>query len=534
MTSARELYEELLALSITEEAARLRSIAVDALVVSLYERLLERPHESIDDARAAVAEGADEISDGPGETLRVNNVHLSWRAVHDVWRWPPENFAPYDVMLARKLPGVRVIGRGWGMSTLAHPKRGGGLLIAVDPESALPSPVAWAVEGERVRCVLGATWEHVTTFLTGHGDHTCLANLPGFAKLSVAGSIGMGGHGSSVTLGPLASMVESVRIGHDDAHAVGIDRADPRFDYAITHLGRLGPVLGVELRVQPRYQIRETRDLHVLGRSKGWEAELHELVAHAVTLHDSTEEDVHSTEIWIAPYVDDGELVTVLGKRVRTPEAPGHGARPAVLRSQALQLLGQLAVRLVSSTDPRWIRRVLRRTVKATVSGPVVMRAAEGLDFGAPNENPMGAIEMAMDISDRVDARALVTAIQTLEELAQTGRYVFAPIGVRFVGPGPAHGLSPHQGRRRTMHIEVPTFASEPVFHGDEVLAPVQRALAALGARPHWGQRIYLTPPELRALWPEEERLAMRRLVAELEPAGVFANELLDAVLEIT
>ena len=533
MASATDLHAELILLASTSLSARLRRISFHAVMNALYERLLRFPEE------------ADLLPSGPlfdlrerraleaADGFRFNNVHLSWPAANAPWRWPPEDFAAYDAMLERELPGLRVIGAGWGMSKLTHPKRGGGLLITAGQETALQTPVRWKDPGSRVRCMLGATFRDVNEFLYAEAPARSLANQPGFADLSVAGCIGAGGHGSSIGLGPLASMVESITLppaqrGDD---AVEIPRSDPRFDYVTTHLGRLGPILAMDLAARSRYRIHETRTLCVLGKKKGWRTELQDLVERAVHLQERDHE-VHSTEIWIAPYVDDGELVTVLGTRTRTDDAP-RGGRPAVIRSRALQVLGQLAVSFVSIAEPDWIRGVLRRTVRATVDDDAVLEAPDGLDFGAPNDNPMGAIEMAIDISSRIDATPIVRVIDALEALSRSERFVFSPMGVRFVGRGPDHGLGPHQGRTRTMHIEIPTFADEHLFHGDEVLPSLQRLLAGLGGRPHWGQRIYLSPDELRALWPAEEIEAMRRVVLERDPAGLFANDLVDQVLGI-
>jgi len=533
MASATDLHDELVLLSNTVLAAGLRKISFNAVINALHERLLRFPAEAALLPSGPLRELHERRRAEAIDGFRLNNVHLSWPAENAWWRWPPEDFAAYDAMVERDLSGLRVIGAGWGMSALTHPKLGGGLLVTAGGEGAVLAPVGWRVPGSTVRCVLGATFRDVNDFLYSKEPPCSLANQPGFADLSVAGCIGAGGHGSGIGLGNLGSMVHTITLppATRGKPAVEIPSSDPHFDYLTTHLGRLGPILAMDLAVLPRYRIRETRKLCVLGKNSDWRTELQELVERAVAMQEN-DSKVHSAEIWIAPYVDDGELVVILGTRERTDDdpKPGH-ERPAVLRSRALQILGQLAVTFVSLAKPDWIRGILRRTVRATVQSPVVLDARDGLDFGAPNENPMGAIEMAMDISSRVDATPIVRVIEKLEELSRAGRFVFSPMGVRFVGKGPDHGLAPHQGRSRTMHIEIPTFADEHLFHGDEVLPALQRLLAGLGGRPHWGQRVYLTASELRGLWPAAEIEGMRRLVEERDPADLFANELLDEML---
>lgn len=537
MLSAKHLHDELAALSRIAGSTRDRDVSLDVLATTLHRRLMEAPEEaalitppSPPPMRVAAAAAA--------ARYRRNNVDLPWPAESEAWTWPPELFVAYDRLFDLDV-GLRVIGDGWGMSSINHPKRGGAVLVSV---LSAPGPrVKWADDRRSsVRCLLGATFEDVNQFLDDEAaSHPSnLDNQPGFERLSVIGCIGAGGHGSGLGLGPLESMVEAVVLGGvEPPHTqVTIPRGDPRFDLAVTHLGRLGPIVAMDLRVRERFRIAEERTIAELGATRDWRDDLRMLVRRAAALHD--EPDVHSTEIWLAPYVQRGSTVAALGVRRRTQEqpAPGGEGRPLPLRSRALQVLGQIAVNLVSAVEPRWIRALIRETVRATRTHRIVMQAREGLDFGAPNENPMSAIEMAIDVSDTIDrgVDALLAALDALEALRrEKKRYVFAPMGVRFVGRGPARGLSPHAGRMRTMHVEIPTFADEGRFHGREVLEPLQRRLLDLGARPHWGQRIYVSGEELRARWPEASRREMRELVLAVDPRGVFANELVDAVLEL-
>ncbi|MBX3189195.1 MAG: hypothetical protein KF819_19385 [Labilithrix sp.] len=537
MTSARQLRDELVQLTRADPKGARRQISMEVVVESLFYRLLNHPEEL--EAFEALTWLAYEKQHqlralAPGYTHR--NVALTWDAAHRTWQWPPNHYATYDAMVADGLPGIHVVGECWGMSKITHPKRGGGLLLSGDPASVLGPRVRWSTPGRKhVRCLLGATWGEVNDFLDLSKTRN-LENQPGFEGLTVAGNLGTGGHGSGLGLGPLSSMARQIVLGPvtPGGEPVTFDRQHADFDYVATHLGRLGPVVEIDLDLREVYNIAEERQIRVLGRNGTWQEDLHALVAEAVALQ--AQPDVHSAEIWIAPYVDDGELVTAFGVRRRTTDPISTDTkRPSVLRCEALQALGRFVAIIVASLQPKWIRPVLRQTVKATKTPRVVMSARHGLDFGAPNVNRMGAIEMAMDISKRADGTPIITVIDKLAELARKkDRYVFAPMGVRFVGAGPDRGLSPHVGRKKTMHIEIPTFGDDETFHGDEVLAPLQRALAKLDGRPHWGQRIYLSTAELSRLWPASEIAGMKRVVQRLDPHNVFANVLVDPVLGIS
>jgi xylitol oxidase len=64
------------------------------------------------------------------------------------------------------------------------------------------------------------------------------------------------------------------------------------------------------------------------------------------------------------------------------------------------------------------------------------------------------------------------------------------------------------------------------------VVALLDERLTPLGGRPHWG-KVFTTPPDvLRGLYPQlGEFEALRR---ELDPRGVFRNDLLDRYLPVS
>jgi hypothetical protein len=149
----------------------------------------------------------------------------------------------------------------------------------------------------------------------------------------------------------------------------------------------------------------------------------------------------------------------------------------------------------------------------------------------------MASIEAGIDISDGIEraSAALIRAIELLESMAAEERFVYSPMGIRFVGEGPADGLSPHAGRRMTMHIEQPTFAEDSIFRGNEVLGPLQQMLAGpeFDGRPHWGQRVLLGPEQMKRLWPERSRARMRELAMIADPKRRFGSPFLDPMLDL-
>jgi FAD/FMN-containing dehydrogenase len=104
-------------------------------------------------------------------------------------------------------------------------------------------------------------------------------------------------------------------------------------------------------------------------------------------------------------------------------------------------------------------------------------------------------------------------------------------------GPGwcsPSAGGSPagHPGLHARPHGRESAFVAVHVFQGmpyEPAFREVEAALSALGGRPHWGKRSFLTAAELAPRYPRWERFqALRR---RLDPGGRFANAWLRDVL---
>jgi hypothetical protein len=546
------------ALVLRNEATKLTGAARDAKLGALFdllraspetltqltdERTLEARRQLLRGHAAATAQPTFESVPTHGP-FRYRNLALGWDAEHAAWGWPPVgDFAPLEQVLSVVMqnesvtPSVHVVGECWGMSSLSHPRRNGGLLLAGKPSHGQPDParVAWT-PGGNLRCLLGATFGELHDFLDRQaaqgGPSKNLANQPGFAGLTLAGNIGMGGHGSGLGLGPLASLVQALELGPipgGRAHTQALRRGDPGFELALTHLGRLGPVVTMELAVRERFRIAETREVWELeGSFQQIADQLRALLRHIADHADDS--NLHSTELWVAPYIHDGKLVVARGERRYTSDAVTHAKRPLSLRCDALVTLGYFAAIAVAVAHPEWIRPILQRALHTTKTSRVVMEAREGLDFGAPNHQDIGSIEMAVEFSLPGAADTLIASLEQLELLSRQDLFVFSPLGLRFVGPAGAEGLAPQTGWAKTMLLEFPSFAGK-LFRGHEVLEPLQRSLSqSFRARPHWGQRIYLSGQELARLYPAENIQAFRALAQAADPKELFATPLLDAL----
>src|SRR5689334_12629801 len=74
---------------------------------------------------------------------------------------------------------------------------------------------------------------------------------------TVAGAIATGTHGSSLVHGNLASLVHAVRLVDGRGRVHDIDPDDPRLEGVRVHLGALGALTEVVLRIEPAFRLRQ-------------------------------------------------------------------------------------------------------------------------------------------------------------------------------------------------------------------------------------------------------------------------------------
>jgi FAD/FMN-containing dehydrogenase len=122
--------------------------------------------------------------------------------------------------------------------------------------------------------------------------------------------------------------------------------------------------------------------------------------------------------------------------------------------------------------------------------------------------------EYAIPVEHTVEALQALKRIVDEENLSLT-----LPIEIRFVR-GDDTLLSPANGRD-VCYIGA---ATQP--NAIEVFERVEPIMRSFGGRPHWGKCYSLTRDDLQRMYPDSYE-TFNKLRAELDPHGVFSNELL-------
>lgn len=107
----------------------------------------------------------------------------------------------------------------------------------------------------------GAKLKYINVFLAGKGF--ALANLGSIAEQSAGGGIATGTHGSGTAFKILGDQLQAFKIidGQGKTHWIDRDEDPEKFKMAVVHLGALGIVSEIKIKIVPAFQLHETTEL---------------------------------------------------------------------------------------------------------------------------------------------------------------------------------------------------------------------------------------------------------------------------------
>jgi L-gulonolactone oxidase len=323
-----------------------------------------------------------------------------------------------------------------------------------------------------------------------HMRGLAMPNLGDIDAQSLAGALATGTHGTGITLPNLSGQVTSVELILADGSERTLDAGDELLAARVS-LGALGVIAAVTLRCVPAFRLRHTDIPEPL------EQVLAELQERA---------DAHDHfEFWTFPHA--GVALTRTLDRTDDPPSPPNRAGAYVsdvlMDNHAFRAVNEFARRF-PRTIPRLNRfasAVASRRERVDWSHRIFASERlvrfEEMEYGVPREQAVPAVRAARAALER--------------------HAVSFPIELRFTAADDAL-LSPAHSRDSAF-VAVHVFkgmAYEPAFR------EVEAALSALGGRPHWGKRSFLSARDLAPRYPRWDDFQAIR--ARLDPRGRFAN----------
>jgi alditol oxidase len=306
-----------------------------------------------------------------------------------------------------------------------------------------------------------------------------LANLASLPHISVVGAVATATHGSGTRLGNLATSVRGLELVTSDGDRVTLASGDPRLPGAAVHLGALGVVTAAMLAIEPYYELRQ--DVYL---GLGWEA----LAAHF--------DEVMSAGRSVSVFHDFGQRT----REVWVKGDPGRGA--------PTDLFGALPAQEPHNPVPGGLPE--NCTAQLGSAGPW----SERLPHFRSGFTPSAGEEIQSEwFVAREDA---MRAIDALRPLGARIREVLQIAELRVIAADELW-MSPHFGRDSAGLHFTWRLEPEPVAR---TCAEIERALAPLAPRPHWGK--LFSPGPLP--WAPERLADFLALRAELDPSGRFVN----------
>lgn len=397
--------------------------------------------------------------------------------------------------------GVRAVGGGHSFTPVAVTE---GVQIRLDAFDAFervaprPDGTSHVTVGAGIR--LGA----LNTLLAEHG--LAMRNLGDIDKQSIAGAISTGTHGTGALLGGLATQVVGARLvtATGDVVETSPTRHPELFELARLGLGSVGVLAAVTLEVVPAYRLE--------AREEPWPLED---VLERLDGPDGLVEGNDHFEFYWFPHTR--RALTKRNNRV-----PDHDVRPLhpvrgwvddELLSNALFSVANGIATLAPSTTASINEFAARALSSRRYTAP----SAEV--FVSPRRVRFREMEYAIPRED------LVPVLREIDAWIEgSGERVPFPVEVRFAAAddlwlSTAHG-------RETAYVAVHQYLRLPFAR---YFAAVERIVAQVGGRPHWGKMHWLEAERLGELYP---RFAdAQRVRAEADPEGVFSNPYLDRLL---
>jgi xylitol oxidase len=306
-----------------------------------------------------------------------------------------------------------------------------------------------------------------------------LHNLGSLPHIAVGGACATGTHGSGDFNPCLAAAVTELEVVTAGGDLVTLPRE------AAIALGRLGVVTAITLRTQPSYEIQQVvydelpmdalDDLDgVFGA--GYSVSLFSRFRRPVFDLAYVKRRVDPAAPWAPP---DTWLGAARAPEQRHP-VPGEPAEHTTLQD---------------GLPAPWHTRLPHFRLEFTPSKGEEIQS----EFFVPREHGAAAVRAVHAIGERLRPVLLIAEIRTVaaDDLPASMAYQRDSVAVHF------------------------TWVQDQAAV-EAAVAEVEAALAPYDPRPHWGKVFTMTPPGV----PE-----LRRLAAELDPHGVFANDFTDKYL---
>ena len=315
-----------------------------------------------------------------------------------------------------------------------------------------------------------------------------LHNMASLPHISVAGAVATATHGSGDRNGNLATTVVGMELITADGDILTVAHGDPDFPGMVVHLGALGVVTRLTLRIEPTYRVYQQ-----VFEDVPWETVLEQfggIMGSDTSVSLFTNFGPTVNRVWRKHRVTDGEAPP--------PERYlGIGAATRDLHPVA-SLTAENCTPQLAVADA-WLHRLPHFRMDAVPASGDEIQA----EYMVARENAVAALQALRGLGGD-----LHRSIWTAEIRSMAGDDLWLSM---------AHGVD-------TIGIHFSFHSDQAAV--DRMIPRIEAALAPFAPRPHWGKVFGLTAAELAPRYPRVSDF--RALADRLDPRGVFRNAFLD------
>lgn len=363
----------------------------------------------------------------------------------------------------------------------------------------------------------GTTLRDAITELDGQGFH--FPTLGSWFTQTIAGAIATSTHGSSLQHGCLSDLVEEVEAVLADGSVARFAGDDPRLPALRAHLGQLGIITRVTIRVVPAFwlacSIRTVPDLDGFAS-----------IASLARQHE------YASLLWL-PYAEEA-CIRIL-ERVDASErnrAAVDLERRYLRKGRLYNTVEDLLIYGYSHAFlglPRLMAGRYTRSVRSAFleDDGVVDKSYRVFlydRYREPTENH--ALRLILNSEYAIELGELESTLREMKELLEPyqrrGRLINYPrLHVRFA-PASDRTLIGLNAGRTTAYVGLYIVASVRHAPQIEIAEGLERILIAHDGRPHWGKYRYVETPEYERTYPGLP--AFRAIQHQLDPDGLFSD----------
>lgn len=375
---------------------------------------------------------------------------------------------------------LRVLGTRHSFNTIADtPYRQLSMDALEEPIDISPSDLTVTVSGAIQYGVLASAL---------HEAGFALHNLASLPHISIAGACATGTHGSGDRNGNLASTVIGMELITANGELLRVSEQDDadRFRGMVVHLGALGVVKRVKLKIEPTFNVCQFvyENLPVDSLKNHFE----EIFSSGYSVSLFTDwQGQRINQLWVKSRIQDMQIPRVAEEY--------FGAKLAQSHLHPIREISPVNCTEQMGIPGAWHQRLPHFKMEFTPSSGAELQS----EYFVPRERAVEAVEALYALGTEISPHLLISEIRS--------------IAADHLWMSPAYG-------RDSVALH---FTWKPDWPSVQKLLPkIESRLKPFGVRPHWGKLFALGPTDLEMQYERMEDF--RNLVREFDPSGKFKN----------